>query len=200
MDIEKDMREKNEIAAKALGGIVAAAKVGGQYIIAFPGNMLRSRKELKESGEEYKFSDVLLNAHDATAENIDFDKEHKNFSNKILGFINKRDKEQKQLMQAQGIDEQQIITGIKYFSNQIRFSRVGQTFENSLRALAQKVNDKLEQIAEGDSKTNSSKFVEDLRKDAPSYEEQKEFADRVVQKIEQESTSLELSKDDDNIK
>ena len=200
MDIEKEMRESNERAAKTLGGIAAAVKVGGQYIIAFPGNMLRSRKELKESGEEYKFSDVLLNAHDATAENIDFDKEYEKFSNKILGFINKRDKEQKQLMQAQGIDEQQIITGIKYFSNQIRFSRVGQTVENSLRALAQKVNDKLEQIAEGDSKTKFSQFEEDLKKNTPSLEEQKEFADRVVQKIEQESTSVELSKDDDNIK
>lgn len=200
MDIEEMREENNKTTARFLGGIGAAAKFGAQYVTSFPRNMIKSRKELKESGESYKFSDVLQKAHESTTENLDFDKDYDNFYNKIFGFLNKPNEAQKQLMQAHGFDEQQIITGIKHFSNQIRFSRVGQTVENSIRALAQKVNDKLEKIAESDSKTKLSKFEEDLKKNAPTYEEQKEFADKVNQKIEQQPTTEEISKDDDNIK
>ena len=200
MDIEEMIKENNKATAQFLGGIGAAAKVGAQYLTSFPGNMIKSRKELKESGEKYKFSDVLSKAHEATAENIDFDKDYDNFYNKILGFLSKPDEARKQLMKAQGIDEQEIITGIKHYSNQIRYSRVGQTVENSIRVLAQKVNDKLEKIAESDSKTKPSKFEEDLKKNVPTYEEQKEFADKVNNNIEQRPTIDELSKEDENIK
>ena len=200
MDIEEMIKENNKTTAQFLGAATAAAKVGAQYAISFPGNIFKCRKELKESGEEFKFSDVLSKAHKTTADKIDFEKDYDNFYNKILGFLNKPNETQKQLMKANGIDEQAIITGIKHYSNQIRYSRVGQTVENSIRVLAQKVNDKLEKIAESDSKTKPSKFEEDLKKNVPTYEEQKEFADKVNKKLEQQLTNEELSKEDDNIK
>ena len=50
-------------------------KNGFQYMTRFPGNVFRSRKEFKETGEEYKLSDILSKAHGKTAETIDFEKE-----------------------------------------------------------------------------------------------------------------------------
>ena len=181
MDIKEIKEQNNKQTSQVIAMLGTGLKCGFQYVTKFPGNALKCRKELKETGEEYKLSDVLSKAHEKTAETIDFEEDYERLYSKTLGFLRRKDKMDQQALAAHGIDEEVIINGIKHYSERIRYSRVGVTVENSIRKLAEKINARLEKFIDGDS--GDKEFDQELKKGAPSYKEQNNNSKSFQQKI-----------------
>lgn len=178
MDIKEQSYKQTSQVIAVLG---TGLKCGFQYMTRFPGNAFRSRKELKENGEEYKLSDVLSKAHEKTTETIDFEEDYDKLYSKTLSFLRTKNKMEQQTLAAHGIDEEVIISGIKHYSEKIRYSRVGVTIENSIRRLAERINARLDKFIDGDSE--DKKIDQELKKGAPSYEEQSNNSKSFQQKI-----------------
>lgn len=197
MDIKEMREENNKQTSQVIAVIGAGLKNGFQYMAKFPGNAFRSRKELKEIGKEYKLSDIFSKAHEKTAETIDFDEDYDSMYAKTLEFLRSKDKMKQKTLATHGIDEDTIINGIKHYSMQIRYSRVGVTVENSIRRLAEKINARIEKFIDD---TEEKTFDKNLRIGAPTQEEQKDFAQRVSQaeNPSNDKTSLIAEKDFDD--
>lgn len=182
MDIKEMKDQNNKQTSQVIAMLGAGLKNGFQYMTRFPGNAFRSRKEFKEAGEEYKLLDIFSKAHEKTAETIDFEADYELMYSKTLEFLRSKDKIDQKALAAHGIDEDVIINGIKHYSEKIRYSRVGVTVENSIRKLAEKINDRLEKFIDGTSDGKS--FDESLKQGAPTQEQQEDFAQK-FQKAEE---------------
>ena len=101
MDINQMRKESNDQMAKTLAimgtGVTSLAK----YVTGFPANFFKNRKELKESGENYKFSDILSLAHQDTSETINFDEIYDKFYQNALSFFEKGDEINRQALKTQ---------------------------------------------------------------------------------------------------
>lgn len=191
MDIKEMREENNKQTSQVIAVIGAGLKNGFQYMARFPGNAFRSRKELKESGEEYKLTDILSRAHEKTSETIDFEQDYESMYKKTLNLLTSKDQVDKKMLSEHGIDEDAIINGIKHYSTQIRYSRLGVTVENSIRRLAEKINARIEKFIDGAEEEKT--FDKNLKKGAPTQEKQKDFAQRVSQAEKQSDEKKSLT-------
>ena len=110
---------------------------------------------------------------------------------KTLNLLTSKDQVDKKMLSEHGIDEDAIINGIKHYSTQIRYSRLGVTVENSIKRLAEKINARIEKFIDGAEEEKT--FDKNLKNGAPTQEEQKDFAQRVSQAEKQSDEKKSLT-------